>query len=131
VLPAVNGTDTVVLFVRVTDPIVGAAGAENTNELDALDAADVALPFVAVTVYVRVPATVSVITIGLEAPVLLSPDELVTVYWVIGSLLNEGALNVTDAVPFPAVAVPIVGAVAGPLVAPDDVPNTGMRTPCL
>jgi hypothetical protein len=79
VLPAVNGTETVVLLVRVTDPIVGAAGAENTNELLALDAGLTPAAFVAVTVYVRVPATVSVITIGLEAPVLDKPEDEVTV----------------------------------------------------
>jgi hypothetical protein len=38
---------------------------------------------------------------------------------VIGNLLKEGALNVTDTTPpDPPEAVPIVGAVDGPLVAP-------------
>jgi hypothetical protein len=113
---AENVTDAVVEVGDVAVPIVGAAGAENTRELDALDAADVPLSFVAVTVYVRVPATVSVITIGLEAPVLLKPDDEVTVYWVIVFPPVAFALKVTLAVPFPAVAVPIVGA-AGTVVA--------------
>jgi hypothetical protein len=79
VAPAVKGTDTVVLFVRVTVPRVGAAGAEKTSELEAALAVDVPLAFVAVMVYVRVPAAVSVTTIGLEDPVLEAPDEEVTV----------------------------------------------------
>jgi hypothetical protein len=68
-----------VLLVLETVPIVGAPGTANTSEFDALDALDVPLAFVAVTVYVRVPAAVSVITIGLEAPVLVIPEDDVTV----------------------------------------------------
>jgi len=57
--------------------------------------------------------------IGLDAPVPVNePGELVTVYEVIGSFEKLGALNVTDALALPAVAVPIVGAPAGPLVEP-------------
>jgi hypothetical protein len=44
-------------------------------------------------------------------------------------LEKEGAVKVTDAEPSPAVAVPIVGAVAGPLVAPADDPMIGMVIP--
>jgi hypothetical protein len=40
----------------------------DVTELEAADAAEVPLAFVAVTVYVYVPATVSVIVIGLEDP---------------------------------------------------------------
>jgi hypothetical protein len=45
---------------------------------------------------------------------------------VIGSLLKLGAVNVTDALALPAVAVPIVGAVEGPLVEPADELRIGM-----
>ena len=41
-------------------------------------------------------------------------------------MLKEGAVNVTLAFPLPAVAVPMVGAVAGPLVPPADDPMIGM-----
>jgi hypothetical protein len=68
---------------------------------------------------VYVPATVSVTTIGELAPDAVAPDDEVTVYDVIGSFEKLGAVNVTDiAPPPPSVAVPIVGALAGPLVAP-------------
>jgi hypothetical protein len=79
VLPAVNGTETVVEFVTDTVPIVGVPGAANTSELEAEEAVDVPFAFVAVTVYVRVPAAVSVTTIGLEAPVFVAPEDEVTV----------------------------------------------------
>jgi hypothetical protein len=49
---------------------------------------------------------------------VILPGLDVTVYEVIGNLLNEGAVKVTEADALPAVAVPIVGAVAGPLVEP-------------
>ena len=114
-------------FVRVTVPIVGAAGAAKTSELDALDAGLIPAADVAVTVYVRVPATVSVITIGLEAPVFDIPDDEVTVYWVIGNLLKLGAVNVTLAVPSPAVAVPIVGALGTPFADPEAEVLIGIR----
>jgi hypothetical protein len=52
VLPAVNGTETVVEFVTDTVPIVGVPGAANTRELEAADAVDVPFAFVAVTAYV-------------------------------------------------------------------------------
>ena len=125
VLPAVNGIETVVVFVTDAVPIVGAPGAANIKELDAEEAGLTPAVLVAVTVYVRVPATVSVTTTGLDAPVLDAPDELVTVYWVIGNLL-VGAVKVTDALPLPAVAVPIVGA-TGTLLAPEPcAPRIGM-----
>jgi hypothetical protein len=77
---------------------------------------------------VYVPAVVSVTTIGELAPDAVAPEELVIVYELIGSLLNEGAVNVTDIAPEPpSVAVPIVGAVGTPLVAPADDPIIGMR----
>jgi hypothetical protein len=43
-----------------------------------------------------------------------------------GSLEKLGAVNVTDAEALPAVAVPIVGALAGPLVEPDEELRIGM-----
>ena len=65
--------------------------------------------------------------IGLDEPVPVAPPGLaVTVYEVIGNLEKEGAVKVTDAEAFPAVAVPIVGAVAGPLVAPAEELRIGM-----
>jgi hypothetical protein len=52
-LPAVNGIETVVLFVLVTVPIVGACGTdENVTAEEALDAVDVPLALVAVIVNV-------------------------------------------------------------------------------
>jgi hypothetical protein len=54
-LPAVKGIETVVLFVTVAVPIVGAAGtaaAEGVIELDAEDGEPVPTPFVAVIVKV-------------------------------------------------------------------------------
>jgi hypothetical protein len=50
------------------------------------------------------------------------PLDEVTVYEVIGNLLNEGAVNATDTTPDePPDADPIVGALAGPLVEPCEV----------
>jgi hypothetical protein len=99
-----------VLFVRVTVPIVGAPGTAKTNELLAALAAEVPLALVAVTVYVRVPAAVSVTTIGLDAPVFVAPEDDVTVNPVIEEPPVAPAVKVTEALPSPAVAVPIVGA---------------------
>jgi hypothetical protein len=49
------------------------------------------------------------------------------VYEVIGNLLNEGAVNDTDTTPpDPPDADPIVGAVAGPLVEPDEELRIGI-----
>jgi hypothetical protein len=46
---------------------------------------------------------------------------------VIGSLLNEGAVNDTDTTPpEPPDAAPIVGTVAGPLVEPDEELRIGI-----
>jgi hypothetical protein len=59
---------------------------------------------------VYVPEAVSVTTIGLDAPVLVNPEEEVTVYPVIAEPPVAPAVKVTDEVPLPAVAVPIVGA---------------------
>jgi hypothetical protein len=56
---------------------------EITTEFDAEDAAEVPLAFVAVMVYVYVPATVSVREIGLELPVAVTPEVDVTVWFVI------------------------------------------------
>lgn len=65
--------------------------------------------------------------IGLDEPVPVNPPgELVTVYPVIGSLLKLDAVNVTEAEPALAVAVPIVGAVGEPLVEPDDELRIGI-----
>jgi len=76
---------------------------------------------------VYVPATVSVTVIGLDAPDAVAPDELVIVYELIGSLLKEGAVNVTDIAPDPpSVAVPIVGTPGVPLAEPDDELRIGI-----
>jgi hypothetical protein len=49
------------------------------------------------------------------------------VYDVIGSLLNPGAVNVTDiAPPPPSVAVPMVGTPGAPLVEPDEEVRIGI-----
>jgi hypothetical protein len=78
-------------------------------------------------VYVYVPADVSVTTIGELAPDAVAPDELVTVYELIGNLEKLGALNVTEIAPDPpSVAVPMVGTPGAPLVAPADDPMIGM-----
>ena len=78
------------------------------------------------TLYVYVPATVSVTTIGELAPDAVAPDELVTVYEVIGSLEKPGAVNVTEIAPEPpSVAVPMVGAPGAPFAAPADDPMIG------
>jgi hypothetical protein len=82
----------------------------NASDPDALDALDVPLAFVAVTVYVYVPPTVSVTEIGLEAPVLLAPLVDVTVYPVIAEPPVAFVVNVTDEADPDFVAVPIVGA---------------------
>jgi hypothetical protein len=77
---AVNATVAVPLPLAVAAPIVGVFGANvDAKELDALDEAEVPLAFVAVTVYVYVPPTVSVIEIGLEVPVAVTVEEEVTV----------------------------------------------------
>jgi hypothetical protein len=68
-----------------------------------------------------------VTTIGELAPDAVAPEELVIVYELIGNLLNEGAVKVTEIAPLPpSVAVPIVGALGTPLVAPADDPMIGM-----
>jgi hypothetical protein len=68
-----------------------------------------------------------VTTIGELAPDAVAPDELVTVYELIGNLEKLGALNVTEIAPEPpSVAVPMVGALGTPLVAPADDPIIGM-----
>jgi hypothetical protein len=108
----------------------------NANDPDALDALDVPLAFVAVTVYVYVPPTVSVTEIGLEAPVLLAPLVDVTVYPVIAEPPVAFVVNVTDAADPDFVAVPIVGA-CGTVVAvieldavpAEDVPDALVAVP--
>jgi hypothetical protein len=53
------------------------------------------LALVAVTVYVRAPEAISVTTIGLDAPVLVLPEEEVTVYPVIADPPVAPAVKVT------------------------------------
>ena len=79
-------------------------------ELDALEEADVPLALVAVTVYVYVPATVSVIASGDAAPEPVAPELEVTVNPVIVEPPVAPAVNATDTDIPVAVAVPIVGA---------------------
>jgi hypothetical protein len=84
VAPAVNGTDTTPEEPPEAVPIVGACGTvEGVTEEDALEAEDVPLAFVAVTVYVRAVPTASAMVIGLDEPVAVLPEEEVTVYEVI------------------------------------------------
>jgi hypothetical protein len=83
---------------------------------------------------VYVPAAISLTVTGELAPVPVRPEELVTVYEVIGNLLNDGAVNVTDTTPpDPPEADPIVGALAGPLVAPafDPIIGIGLFYPAI
>ena len=93
---------------------VGAPGTvTGVTELVALDAALVPIAFVAVTVKVyAVPLVRPVIVIGDSPPDAVNPPVFeVTVYDVIVALPSlPGGLNVIVAWPFPAVAVPIVGA---------------------
>ncbi len=97
----------------VAVPIVGASGTvEGVTELDTADAVLVPTAFVAVTVKVYVvPFVRPVMVIGDDPPEAVCPPLDVTVYDVIAEPpLLTGAENVTTASPFPAVAVPIVGA---------------------
>jgi hypothetical protein len=101
-------------FPFVAVPIVGAPGSvEGVTEFEAALAGLLPLRFVATTVKVyAVPLVRPVITIGLKVPVLVNPPGFeVTVYPVITEPpLFAGAVNTTEACPFPLVAVPIVGA---------------------
>ena len=75
------------------------------------------LALVDVTVYVLDPAVVSVMIMGLDAPVFVMPDEDVTVYDVIADPPVAPAVNGTETVLYAVdEAVPIVGA-AGTVVA--------------
>jgi hypothetical protein len=101
------------VFVDIeTVPPEGAltTGTVGVTELDAEDAADVPFALVAVTVYVRAVPLVSLTDIGLDVPVPVLPEDEVTVNPVIALPPVAPAVNVTDTVPLPAVAVPIVGA---------------------
>jgi hypothetical protein len=113
----VNVTDTSP-FPLVAVPTVGAPGTvAGTTELLVPEAMPVPTLFVAVTVKVYVTPLVNpVIVIGEAPPVAVIPPGLdVTVYKVIAELpLFTGGVNVTVAWPFPAVAVPIVGAPGTP-----------------
>jgi hypothetical protein len=97
----------------VAVPIVGAPGTvDGVTEFEATLGRPVPLAFVAVTVKVyAVPLMSTITVIGLAVPVeVIPPGFEVTVYPVIAEPpLLDGAVNVTVAWPFPAVAVPIVG----------------------
>jgi hypothetical protein len=87
-------------------------GVEGIIELEAVLARPVPLAFVAVTVKVyAVPLVSPVTAIGLAEPMAVKPPGLeVTVYPVIAEPpLLPGDVNVTVALAFPAVAVPIIG----------------------
>jgi hypothetical protein len=97
VAPAVKGIETVVLFVLVTVPMVGACGIEEgVVAADADDAAEVPLALVAVTVYVRATPTVSETAIGLVAPVAVLPEEEVAVNVDTAAPPVAPAVNGTD-----------------------------------
>jgi len=97
---------------EVLEPNVGvsAVPANGVALLEAADALEVPCAFVAVTVYVRALPLASDTTIGLLEPVFVFPLDEVTVYPVILLPPVAPAVNVTDVLAIPAVAVPIVGA---------------------
>jgi hypothetical protein len=70
-------------------------------DADALDAADVPLALVAVTVYVRVTPTVSDTAIGLVALVAVLPDEEVAVYVETDAPPVAPAVKATDTFALP------------------------------
>jgi hypothetical protein len=100
---AVNGTETTPDVPPEAVPIVGACGTVvAVMLLDAADAADVPIEFVAVAVNVySTPDCKPVTTSGDEAPEAEKPPGLdVTVYEVIGILPSKtGAVKVTEACP--------------------------------
>jgi hypothetical protein len=88
-------------------------GADGVAAFDGAEAGPVPTAFVAVTVNVYLTPFVKPVTVnGLAAPVAVSPPgDAVTVYEVIADPpFDAGALNVTVAWPFPAVAAPALGA---------------------
>ena len=93
--------------------LVVSVGTVGVTELEAEEATDVPIAFVALTVNVyEVPLVSPVIVIGEVVLVADNPpvDEY-TVYEVIAlPPFDAGAVNETEAVALPAVAVPIVGA---------------------
>jgi hypothetical protein len=101
----------------VAVPMVGAPGTVaddiGVTPFDAEEAAPVPTLLVAVTVNVYVVPLVNPVTvIGLDEPVPVIPPGLdVTVYDVmVAPPLLTGAVNATEALASPAVAVPMVGA---------------------
>jgi hypothetical protein len=99
---AVNGTETTPEEPPEAVPIVGACGTVvGVAEEEALDALDVPLALVAVTVYVRAVPTASEIRIGDEEPVAVPPEEEVTVYEVIVAPPVAPAVNGTDTLALP------------------------------
>jgi len=99
----------------VTAPIVGAPGTVAGVTVPAVDAGPFPAAFVATTVQLYcVPLVKPLTTIGLVVPVFVSADApLATqeaVYCVIAEPPFDPAAKATDAVPFPAVMTPRVGA---------------------
>ena len=108
--------------IAVAVPIVGELGINCiVMLLDAEELRDVPFALVAVTVYVLAPEVFSVITIGLDAPVFVTPEEEVTVYVADAPPVAPGVKETDVVLYVEAVAVPIVGA-CGILVAvtPDE-----------
>ena len=98
----VQGTETVVLFVLVTVPIVGVCGTVVAVMLEEAElASDVPTAFVAVTVKVYAVFDCNPVTCTEVEDVVAvnDPGEDVTVYEVIGAPFEEGATQVTFAAP--------------------------------
>jgi hypothetical protein len=77
-----------------------------------------------------VPLLNPLTVIGLDEPVPVAPPgEAVTVYEVIGSLENEGAVNATETAPpvVKSLAESMLGAEGEPLVALDDEVKIGIK----
>src|SRR3954471_12366258 len=95
--------------------MVGAPGTVAGVTLPAADAGPLPATLVAVTVQLYcVPLVRPLTTMGLAAPVFVNGDPPVAthaaVYCAIAAPLFEAAANATEAVPFPAVMTPMVGA---------------------
>ncbi len=95
---------------------VGAMFGSGTTELDVVDAPEVPMAFVAVTVKVyEVPFVSPVTTIGLCDPDAVAPSgDAVTVYVVMAEPFAPSPLNAMVACESPGVAVTDVGAVGSP-----------------
>lgn len=117
----------------VAETFVGAPGAglPGVTAADAVEAGPLPTEFVATTVNVYDVPLVSPVTVA-TVPVVVAvtlPGLDVTVYCVIGAPLLAGAVHVTFALPYPAVAVTVVGAFGTPFGVNDaDAPSAPVPT---